>query len=231
MKLHWDILDDKRKSILPLLKNFSKDGFYLVGGTGLALQLGHRDSEDFDFIRKEKFDTLRMKRKLEEIFKEHHIKFTQEEENTVSVDIDHSVKLSFIGNYDYLLLNPTIETEYFNIASEEDIACMKLQAIIGRSVEKDWADLYYILQKTSLQNLLKNCEIKYPTSNKYTVLKALNYFNELKLGGVMYKEGFKLSWKKMQKFFEKIVTEYLRQQQLEEIRKRKEQNRSRDIER
>lgn len=51
MKLHWEILDEKRKSILPLLKNFSEDGFYLVAGTGLALQLGHRDSEDFDFVK------------------------------------------------------------------------------------------------------------------------------------------------------------------------------------
>ena len=54
--IHWNILDEKRKNILPLLKTFSIDeGFYLAGGTGLALQIGHRDSIDFDFFKKGDF--------------------------------------------------------------------------------------------------------------------------------------------------------------------------------
>jgi hypothetical protein len=44
--LHWEILDEKRTSVLPKLKIVSQ-GFYLAGGTGLALILGHRDSVDF----------------------------------------------------------------------------------------------------------------------------------------------------------------------------------------
>jgi hypothetical protein len=47
--MHYEILDENRIKILPLLKNF-KDDFYLAGGTGLALQIGHRDSIDFDFF-------------------------------------------------------------------------------------------------------------------------------------------------------------------------------------
>jgi len=53
MNLHLNILDDKRREILPLFKNFSNDGFYLAGGTGLALQISHRDSVDFDDIIEE----------------------------------------------------------------------------------------------------------------------------------------------------------------------------------
>ncbi len=49
--MFYDILDKKRRIILPLLKPFKED-FYLAGGTGLALQLGHRDSIDFDFFSK-----------------------------------------------------------------------------------------------------------------------------------------------------------------------------------
>jgi hypothetical protein len=48
-KLYFDILDQKRTDILPLLKPFKAD-FYLAGGTALALLLGHRDSFDFDFF-------------------------------------------------------------------------------------------------------------------------------------------------------------------------------------
>jgi hypothetical protein len=47
--MFYSILDKKRIDILPLLKEFRKD-FYLAGGTALALQIGHRDSLDFDFF-------------------------------------------------------------------------------------------------------------------------------------------------------------------------------------
>lgn len=47
--MFYNILNKKRTDILPFLKAFKKD-FYLAGGTGLALQLGHRDSIDFDFF-------------------------------------------------------------------------------------------------------------------------------------------------------------------------------------
>lgn len=48
-KIHWEILDKKRNEILPNL-SFLKEDFYLAGGTALALQLGHRESIDFDFF-------------------------------------------------------------------------------------------------------------------------------------------------------------------------------------
>ncbi|MBU1906506.1 MAG: hypothetical protein KJ923_05860, partial [Candidatus Omnitrophica bacterium] len=52
---HWDILDEPRKNLLPKLAFLKKQGFYLAGGTGLALQIGHRRSLDFDFYKKEAF--------------------------------------------------------------------------------------------------------------------------------------------------------------------------------
>lgn len=57
--MFYNILDKKRLEILPLLENFKKD-FYLAGGTGLALQLGHRDSIDFDFFSLGKVDTVKL---------------------------------------------------------------------------------------------------------------------------------------------------------------------------
>ena len=55
--MFYDILDKKRIKILPLLKNFKKE-FYLAGGTSLALQIGHRDSVDFDFFKQDDIDLL-----------------------------------------------------------------------------------------------------------------------------------------------------------------------------
>jgi len=54
--MFYNILDKKRLDILPLFKNFKRD-FYLAGDTSLALQIGHRDSVDFDFFGPENIDT------------------------------------------------------------------------------------------------------------------------------------------------------------------------------
>lgn len=68
MEPYWHIIDKELRSIPPLLIPFREDGFYLAGGTGLALQLGHRDSEDFDFFIKQGLDTIKLKEKISSLF-------------------------------------------------------------------------------------------------------------------------------------------------------------------
>lgn len=65
--IHYHILDGERRNILPLLGEL-KGQFYLAGGTGLALQIGHRDSIDFDFFTETDFDTALLLQKLEKVF-------------------------------------------------------------------------------------------------------------------------------------------------------------------
>lgn len=81
--LHFEILDKKRKSVLSILENF-KDRFYLAGGTALALQIGHRDSIDFDFFTGLDFDNLILKQEIENIFVGHKINIIQLETNTLT---------------------------------------------------------------------------------------------------------------------------------------------------
>lgn len=218
--MHWNILDEKRKTILPLLKNFSEEGFYLAGGTGLALQMGHRDSIDFDFFKKGDYDTGEMIEKIESVFKDHRIIITQEEKNTVSCVIDGDVRLSFFG-YTQEVVKPLIETEYFKIASMEDIACMKLRALAKRAVEKDYVDLYFILKNIPLDDLLDFCEKKFPSFNRILTLKSLSYFDDVQNGDILFKEGHKVSMEEIQKQFGKLIEEYIRQKDMESIRKRK----------
>lgn len=51
MEIHWNILDNKRQALLPHFKDIYEEGFYLAGGTALALHIGHRNSRDFDFFK------------------------------------------------------------------------------------------------------------------------------------------------------------------------------------
>lgn len=226
MELHWNILDKKRKSILPLLKNFSKQGFYLAGGTGIALQIGHRDSIDFDFFRKGAFDTGEFIEKLESVFKGHKVFISQQQKNTVSCEIDDDIRLSFM-TYDYELQKPLVKSQHFEIASLEDIACMKLSAITGRAVEKDFVDLYFILQKNSLPDLFDFCEKKYPSFNRMIALKSLSFFGDVLRGELIFKEGHKISWEKVKKNLKESVMQYSKQytrkQELGSIRKNKKE--------
>ena len=158
--MFYAILDERRVALLPILKNF-QDRFYLAGGTSLALQLGHRDSIDFDFFTQEAIDTGKLFEELREVFVGHEILKTQEEKNTLTLVVDGSVKLSFF-THTYPLIRDSIRDEYLTLASLEDIACMKLSAITGRATNKDYVDLYFLLEKFSLQDLLSFAEEKYP---------------------------------------------------------------------
>jgi hypothetical protein len=149
----WDILDQKRKDVLPLLKEFKED-FYLAGGTALALQLGHRDSIDFDFFSEQSFSTEDLTKKVEQIFRSHKVAKIQEEKDTLTFVIDEAIKISFFA-FPYQLVKPLLDEDNFKMASLEDIGDMKLSAITSRSVLKDYVDLYFTLHKISLVELFK----------------------------------------------------------------------------
>jgi len=69
--------------------------FYLAGGTALALQLGHRDSIDFDFFKKGDIDNILLFTKVSQIFKDLKIVKILEEKNTLTLIIDDSIKIEF----------------------------------------------------------------------------------------------------------------------------------------
>ena len=60
-----EVLDRKRKKLLPRLAFLKKYDFYMAGGTALALQLGHRTSIDFDFHTQKKFDSRKLREELD----------------------------------------------------------------------------------------------------------------------------------------------------------------------
>jgi predicted nucleotidyltransferase component of viral defense system len=205
--MFYNILDQKRINILPLLKDLKK-GFYLAGGTGLALQIGHRDSVDFDFFNEKDIDTKKLFDGLVEIFKEHELLKIQEGNNTLSVLIDQSIKLSFF-TYKYKLLNKTIDEEYLRLASVEDIGCMKLSAITGRASNKDYVDLYYILHSLELKDLLDKALEKFPNLDGNLILKSLVYFEDIEDEPIIYKNNNYIDLKEVHQFLiQKVKEQY-----------------------
>lgn len=204
--LHYDILDPERKEILPKLEAF-KSEFYLAGGTALALQIGHRDSLDFDFFSRENIDTIKLFDQINETFAGSEIIKTQEEKNTLSVNIGQ-VKLSFLA-YPYELVDKLIEAEFVNLASIKDIACMKLSAITSRSTLKDYIDLYFILKQFKLEEILNSAKVKFPQLDSGLVLKSLVYFDDLDDEPVNFKEGNSVSLDEIKQKLDNEVRKYL----------------------
>jgi predicted nucleotidyltransferase component of viral defense system len=205
--MFYEILNKKRRDILPFLANF-KEEFYLAGGTALALQLGHRDSIDFDFFKKGDIDNILLFTKVSQIFKDLKIVKILEEKNTLTLIIDDSIKLSFFS-YNYNLVKNTIEDEFLNLASVEDIACMKLSAILSRATNKDYIDLYYIFKKYDFSEILKLYQKKYKNTDINLVLKSLVYFSDIEQEPIIYKENNQLNFTKVQEFLINLVKKYL----------------------
>ena len=201
--MYYAILDKHRKEILPFLKNL-KDEFYLAGGTALALQIGHRDSIDFDFFSNNSINTVQLFSKLKNIFNKFQILKIQEEKNTLTILINNIIKISFFS-YGYKLLKNKIIEPNLCIASMEDIACMKLSAIISRATNKDYIDLYYILKQLDLQAVLKMCEEKFNDIDTNLILKSLVYFDDVAIEPIIFKNNMDIEFKEIKSFLIKEV--------------------------
>src|SRR3990172_12476947 len=89
--MHLDVLNDNQKQLLPLIATFAPQ-FGLVGGTAIALYLGHRRSIDFDLFTLRTFDIERVKSQIHKTAKIEHTYIQGENELTVLVN---QVKLTF----------------------------------------------------------------------------------------------------------------------------------------
>ena len=207
-KLRLFILSESRTKILSSFASW-KNEFYLAGGTGLALQIGHRDSIDFDFFSSNSFDPNKLIERLLAIFGHKSFTVTQIEKNTLSILLNSEIKISFM-TYDHPLLNSFIQTEFLNIASIPDIACMKLSAIMQRSALKDYADLYEIMKIYSLEQLLLFAKKKYPMIDSTVILKSLSYLEDIIDEPLIYKDEKLIpSLITLKQFFQNEVKKYI----------------------
>lgn len=156
-------------------KILEEKGFYLAGGTGLALQLGHRLSEDLDFFTVQNLSPSEIISR----FKDQEVKIIDEAPNTLYL-LFKNQKISFF-HYPY---PPLYSFAFFKnclIANYLDIAAMKLIAISQRGAKKDFVDLYFIIteKNLSLPMLFNILEKKYPVKySKLHILRSLTFFED-----------------------------------------------------
>lgn len=148
----------------------------LAGGTGLALQLGHRVSLDLDFFREEPFDPQQLRRSLSEAAQ---LEVLGMDASTLHARLD-GIHVSYLES-EVPFLFPTTEYRDLRLADPRDIAAMKVIAIGGRGSRKDFVDLYaYLEAGGTFPDLLRLVRERHADTefNEMHLLKSLVYFED-----------------------------------------------------
>ena len=155
---------------LPELKEF-----HLVGGTALALQLGHRNSIDIDLFTINEFDDTEVVEFLNQGYTVNEI-FRRK--GTI-ICLVNNIKTDFI-RHNYDLLFPPVTEEGITFLRKEDIAAMKFHAIIqsGKRL-KDFIDIFFLLEHFSMKQMVGFFSAKYTYSNSMIAMKAINFFDDI----------------------------------------------------
>lgn len=202
--LHTESVYPKTLKLLKeIMKEPTLEFLSLVGGTSLALQIGHRISVDLDLFTSKSFDkvevldTLSKLGKLENIIDQGY--FLQLEINQIKIDI---VK------YPYDFVDKPILIDEIRLLSIEKIAIMKLVAICNRGAKKDFVDIYFLLKKYSVIDLITLFEKQFPDMNTLQLLKSMIYFNDADLqpDPIMIKE---LHWQEVKNEIIQKMKSYL----------------------
>jgi len=176
---------------------------FLAGGTALALQIGHRISQDFDFFTPTSFKSEDLMTKLNKIG---NFVLTEKQFKDTLLGLFNGVKFS-IFLYPYPLIDKPIDYLGIKLTSLKDIAAMKLAAIMDRGTKRDFIDLYFLTKNNiSLDEMFVFYDEKFKAleSNLYSLLKSLTYFDDAEKSDMpeMLK---KVSWKEVKEFLKKEV--------------------------
>lgn len=200
--MYWNIIDkDRYKLLKDLTETVTIPEYYMIGGTALSLQMGLRESFDFDFCVPAQFNNELL---LEELGKIGEVKVKQNQSGTCDV-ILNGVQVSFFYYPDKIineLVKPQ-EMPKLRMASILDIAIMKIVAIGGRGAKKDFFDLYNIINKCRIsikelaEGLIEKCGSK---TNYVNIIMGLSYFEDAEQE-ILPKTFVEYNWEEIKEFF------------------------------
>ncbi len=202
-QLHFNALPEKTVGALLKMSKVGfvkKSGWYLAGGTALALCAGHRQSVDLDFFTlQKKFDELAVEREMENVGEWKKVYG----ENGTIYGVFEGAKVSFIA---YPFFTPSAEKiKYGNVSIllPKDIAVMKMIAVSQRGRKRDFYDLYWYAKNIEpLADVVLRVPKQYKNleHNYHHIIKSLTYFTDAE-NDPEPKLFFKATWTGVKKFF------------------------------
>jgi len=177
---HWEAITPACRAALDALRKQSFiRKFYLAGGTALALQFGHRISQDLDWFSSsaqlKKAERDKIRRALE---RAGSFVVTSEQDTMLFTRLLEA-EVSFVYQH-HPLLDPTVDLNGLALASPTDIGLMKLAAIKARGTRRDFVDLYCLRPIITLDRLIDLAEVKYADRPDFLLIlaRALAYFED-----------------------------------------------------
>jgi len=201
--MFFEAITSEQKKIFDRLKNFPE--YYLVGGTALALQIGHRTSIDFDLFSAEEMPPGFLN-KVKRIFKGFKIKTIINLSEQLSIETNNT-KIDFV-KYPYPLIFKLKTCQGIKLLSIPEIAATKAFTVGRRITFKDYIDLYFILKKKfiSLQKIINICEKKYKGEfNDRLFLEQLVYSEDVEEVPIQFLKKSIISKEEIAEFFEKEI--------------------------
>ncbi len=184
-----------------LMKDSELQDFFLVGGTALSLQIGHRMSIDIDLFSQNPFDENKLLAYLEN---QYRFQLDYIDRNTVKGQIN-GVKVDLI-THAYALVMDVVLDESIRLASLEDIAAMKLNAIVGNGTRlKDFVDIAFLSSFLSLEQMTSAYEKKYQSRNPVIIMKALSYHQDINFNEPIHYISGAYPWKSIERRISKMV--------------------------
>jgi predicted nucleotidyltransferase component of viral defense system len=202
-------LESIQPGTLGILKKLMQDDFlkrfYLVGGTALALHLGHRISEDIDLFTDDHYELTELKAYLQ---KEYQADIYSE--STIGIRcLIEGIKTDFL-NYPYPAIEPVQIIQDLRFMAIPDIAAMKLAAINNRGAKRDFFDLYFLCRQFRLPQLIDFFTRKYKITSLFPLYTSLTYFDDAEkdTDPVLLKEK-NLTWNQVKNFITQKVKQDL----------------------
>ena len=185
-----EILTENQIKLLPLIESFSND-YYLVGGTAIALQTGHRYSIDFDLFTGKAIDILNIKKRI----KKHNFEYTTVHSAYDQLHINITdVRLTFF-EYPYSIKSEVWFEKNCRMPDLLTLSAMKCMALGGRAKWKDYVDMYFILkEKHTLKEITdKASEIYGNDFNAKLLRQQLAYFEDIDYKErVIFRSGYEV---------------------------------------
>ncbi len=200
MPIVEDILTSTQKKLLPFVSTY-KPQFVLVGGTSLALQLGHRRSIDFDLFAFHPFNTQQI---LQEVTTAKILQKVLVNGHNELTLLAGDVKFTWYF-YQYSI-DGSIDCKFARIPEMRTIGAMKLFALGGRAKWKDYVDLYFLLHQYSLEDLLLQAKKLFTAAfNEKLARVQLSYYDDVNYSeAVEYMPNFAVEDNEIKRFLTKI---------------------------
>lgn len=192
-----EILTENQIKLLPIVQMFSRN-FGLVGGTAIALHIGHRHSIDFDLFTGKKFSNFNIRKRISgrkgirSIFKDEEGQYTFVIDDVQFTFFHYPYKIDFSKKFEDIIKLPNLLT----------LAAMKAFALGRRSKWKDYVDLYFIMRDYHpIKSIIKRGQKIFGHEfNEKLFRSQLAYFKDINYSEeVEFMPGFAVSDKEIKK--------------------------------